>query len=320
MAEQSFKITRLKVGLTVFIGLVIFIIFIVLVGSDSYLFTTTYNLYAYVDNTSGLIKGAPVTLGGYKIGEVSDVDFVSDNMNTPIRLQLRILKKYQKSITYSSTAQIKGIGILGDKFLDISIGKPDEQSLSENSTIQFESSLDLNEITNKIEPGIDNLNRIFKNIRIITDSVAEGKGTLGALVSNNTLIAEINTTLHNLNSITNEIKYGKGSLSQLIYDKGLYTNLTGTSQNIKTLLDSLNNGKGAIGKLMTNDSLYYSVNSVFRKINGLFNQINQDSTIVNRLISDKNLYIEIEGTIKNLNTLIVDFREHPERYVKLSVF
>ena len=90
MREYKQKADNLKVGFTVFVGIVILLIFTVLIGTNDFVFSKTYNLYIKLDNTAGLVNGAPVTLGGFKIGEIEAIEFVTVNSKAEIRIKLKV--------------------------------------------------------------------------------------------------------------------------------------------------------------------------------------------------------------------------------------
>jgi phospholipid/cholesterol/gamma-HCH transport system substrate-binding protein len=320
MIEQPLKITKLKVGLTVFVGLVIFFVLITLVGTDEFYFSKTYNMYMAIDNVSGLVKGAPVTLGGFKIGSVESIDLIPTGSKQNIRLKLRLQRSYQAQITTGSYAQVTGIGILGDKFVDISIGKPDEKSLPENTFIPVSSGSSLEDISKSLTPGINDFNKVLSNLRKITDSIADGKGTIGTLINSPSTIQQFSNVVVKISSVLNAIESDKGTFGSLLKDKELYTNLSEASQNLKTLSTDLKNGKGSLGKLLANDSLYNNVNCATKQVNRILAEVDNDSTVVNGVLRDKKLYSDFNKMLKDLNVLINDLKEHPDKYVKLSIF
>ncbi|MCU7494135.1 MAG: MCE family protein [Ignavibacteria bacterium] len=320
MPEQNEKKVNLKVGLTVFSGIAVLMIFIILIGTDDYFFSKTYSLFIYTDNTIGLVKGAPVTLGGFKIGDVESMDFVPSNSRDAIKIRLRILKEYQGRITVNSVASISSIGILGDKFINITLGNPGEQALADNATIPLSEGLNLENVAGKIVPGIDKLNNILNNVSDMTDSINAGKGTIGELIKTKRTANEVSGALNNINMLISDIKSTKGSLGSLLYDKQLYTNLTSASENISRLAAGINNGKGTLGQLAASDSLYRRINTAAAKFNSIIAKADQDSSVINGLMSDKNLYKKLNNAIENLNSLTNDIRENPSRYLKVSVF
>jgi phospholipid/cholesterol/gamma-HCH transport system substrate-binding protein len=320
MTEQSQKNNNLKVGLTVFAGLVVLFIFIILIGTNDFLFSKTFNLYINLDNTAGLVNGAPVTLGGYKIGDVEAVEFVVINNKTNIRVKLRIKNEYKDQIRTDSKVRITSIGILGDKFVDITIGNPDAQSVTENSFLEVEPTLSLDSITKNIAPGLENFNKSMDNIKNVTDSISRGKGSVSELINNSFTIAGLNRIINKIDVALNAIEKKDGSIYKLLNDAELYNNLTSTSRDLKMISENIRTGKGTLGKLISDDSLYTNLNNASMQLNELLQKTQSDSTIIGGLLNDKKIYKRVNNLIDELNMLITDIKEHPEKYVKVSVF
>lgn len=312
--------TGLKVGITVLAGLIVLFIFALLVGSNEFLFSRTYTLYINLSNTAGLVDGAPVTLAGYKIGDVKAVEFVTVNNQSSIRVNLRVKMEYQKQIRSDSKVRITSIGILGDKFVDIAIGSSGAKPLPEYSFLEVEPTFSLENLTKNISPNIDKFNSIMDNLKAVTDSISKGKGTLGELINTRSAINGLNSAIGKIDLALNALKNNKGTLNRLLYDTALYNGLSSTAISLKKISEGLNRGDGSLGKLISSDSLYTSLSNSSRQLSQFFRKAQEDSTVLGGLIGDRKLYQDINVLIKELNTLIMDIREHPERYVKVSVF
>lgn len=320
MIEQTQKYNTLKVGLTVFAGLVVLFIFTILIGTNDFLFSKTFNLYINLDNTAGLVNGAPVTLGGYKIGDVETVEFVVVNNTTNIRVKLRIKNEYKDQIRSDSKVRITSIGILGDKFVDITIGNSNAEPVAENSILDVEPTLSLDNIGKSIGPGLENFNKIMENIRNVTDSISNGKGSIGELINNPSTVTGLNRIINKIDVALNAIENTDGSVYKLLNDAELYNNLSSFSNDLKMMSENLSKGKGTLGKLIANDSLYNNLNNSSAKLDLLLKQTQTDRTVIGGLLNDKKIYSKINDLIDELNLLISDIKEHPEKYVKVSVF
>lgn len=317
MAEKNIKI---KVSLTIFAGILIFLIFILMIGTDNYLFSKTYNLTLYLDDATGLVEGAPVTLGGYEVGEVESIEFIPTKGREAIKIRLRILEEYQNRITVNSQAKVSSIGILGDKFINISVGLPEEPVLNQDDTLHVVKSLSLENITNELSPGINDLNNILKNLSLISDTIAAGKGDMGKLIMEENISDQLKETIEQMNVLLTDIKEEKGTLGKLIYNDSLYSNLSNTSEELSDLLTDIRNGKGTLGKLVNEDSLYNNLNSASSSISFLLEEASKDSSVVNGLLTDKELYKQLQNSIKSINNLIEDIKANPDKYINISVF
>ena len=131
MITKDTKKYKLRVGYTVFVGLVIFFLFIIMVGTEGNYFSKTYNLNLLVKSTQGLIEGGKVSLGGLKIGQIDKIEFTTVNNKNLVKIKLALLNKYALQITVNSFAKIESSGLLGDKLINISLGNPSERPLNE---------------------------------------------------------------------------------------------------------------------------------------------------------------------------------------------
>ena len=82
----------------------------------------TYKLYASFDNIAGLTVRAKVTMAGVTIGKVTAIDLDRDTYMGRVTLQL---DKSVDNLPVDSTASILTAGLLGEKYIGISVGGED---------------------------------------------------------------------------------------------------------------------------------------------------------------------------------------------------
>jgi len=320
MSKNLLKLSNLKVGLTVFIGLGILFVFLFIVGSENNLLTSKYELKIFVPNVQGLNGGAMVSLGGIKIGSVKDREFGQKDGVNGVDVTLDILTQYSSQITKESTAQVKTVGLLGDQFVDITIGQKGEEPLKEGDYITLKPTLTFDSFADKITPVVDDFSGVMKNLKVISDSIAHGRGMVGRMINSASSGKNLEELIQNINSVTAAINQKKGSLGKLAYDSSLYNNLNELTGNINSITDSVKAGKGTLGKLLVNDSLYNNINLLTERLNKLLSKTDSDSTMIGGLFNDSKFYKQFNSVLKDLNILIKDLREHPENYVQFSVF
>ena len=108
--------------------------------------TDTYKLYADFDNIAGLTVRAKVTMAGVTIGKVTAIDLDRDNYMARVTLQL---EKAVDNLPVDSTASILTAGLLGEKYIGISVGGEDA-ILKDGGTIHdTQSSLVLEDLIGK---------------------------------------------------------------------------------------------------------------------------------------------------------------------------
>jgi phospholipid/cholesterol/gamma-HCH transport system substrate-binding protein len=106
----------------------------------------SYKLYAYFDNIAGLTVRAKVTLAGVTIGKVTAIDLDRDSFTGRVTMEV---EKRVNNLPSDSTASILTAGLLGEKYIGISVGG-EEALLKEGSTIHdTQSSLVLEDLIGK---------------------------------------------------------------------------------------------------------------------------------------------------------------------------
>lgn len=106
----------------------------------------TYKLYAYFDNTAGLTTRAKVTMAGVTIGKVTAIDLDHDSYTARVTMEI---EKRVDNLPEDSTASILTAGLLGEKYIGISVGG-EEELLGDSGTIHdTQSSLVLEDLIGK---------------------------------------------------------------------------------------------------------------------------------------------------------------------------
>jgi phospholipid/cholesterol/gamma-HCH transport system substrate-binding protein len=106
----------------------------------------TYKLYAYFDNIAGLTVRAKVTMAGVTIGKVTAIDLDRDTFTGRVTMQL---DQSVDNLPVDSTASILTAGLLGEKYIGVSVGG-ESAVLKEGQTIHdTQSSLVLEDLIGK---------------------------------------------------------------------------------------------------------------------------------------------------------------------------
>ncbi|MET1079195.1 MAG: outer membrane lipid asymmetry maintenance protein MlaD [Pseudomonas sp.] len=106
----------------------------------------TYRLYANFDNIAGLTVRAKVTMAGVTIGKVTAIDLDRDSFTGRVTMEV---EKRVDNLPLDSTASILTAGLLGEKYIGLSVGG-EEELLKDGSTIHdTQSSLVLEDLIGK---------------------------------------------------------------------------------------------------------------------------------------------------------------------------
>ena len=83
---------------------------------------STYTVYAHFDNVSGLTSRSKVTMAGVTIGQVKSITFDKNRYTGMVEMAIN---SNVDTLPYDSTASIVTAGLLGEKYIGISVGGDD---------------------------------------------------------------------------------------------------------------------------------------------------------------------------------------------------
>lgn len=109
---------------------------------------SNYLLKAEFDNVSGVKKGAAVQVAGVVVGSVEEIALGPENY---AMLTMRLEK--QVKVPLDSIASVKSQGIIGDKYIQISLGGDDEVYKEGEVVTETESAVDIESLISKFAFG-----------------------------------------------------------------------------------------------------------------------------------------------------------------------
>jgi phospholipid/cholesterol/gamma-HCH transport system substrate-binding protein len=356
-SRKEIQWSQLRVGALVLIAVTILVGLIILMsGSTGGLFARKIVLRAYFKNASGLKPGAPVTLEGVTIGNVTHVRVKPDRNPTPVEVTMQAGYEFIRLLHTDSTVVIAQAGALGDSFVDITSvnatgpqpANNDELKTKESSSIQDvigSSEATVQEVSgliHKMDVLVDTLNskqgsaglflndpalyrkisRIADDLQSITGTMSGGKGSLGKLLTDDTLYERANSTIDRLNKIATGLDEGKGSAGKFLKDDSLYNNLNSTVANANELVAQINAGKGSIGKLARDPSFAKKIDDTVTRLDSILKSIDEGKGSIGQLVQNRSLYDHADQTLDQAHQLVKSMRENPKKYlvVQLKVF
>ncbi len=279
---------HIKVGFFVFIALAVCFFFIFMIGAEKKVFEDRYILKTTFSDISGLRVGAPVQLAGVTIGYVDNIHFSKDLMEKKIEVTMRLSEKYKNRIRQDSEATINTQGLLGDKFIFISVGSADQPEIPNKGNIQAKEVIGLFALAAKGGDLLKDLQKITKTIADVLDDVEQDEGGIRQIIKS-------------VQSILKETETGHGLIHALIYDpegQQILNNLSGSMKSLRSILsDSANdpNRKKRYG------SIVHNLNEASKNINDITLKINRGEGSVGGLINDPTIYNEIRELFGKAN-------------------
>lgn len=295
----------LETRLGLFVALVMLATFFVLAIIGGFeKFQRGLHVHALFNTVQELKIGDRVKMAGVEIGKVEDIQITNSSVKVTMKLRAR------NSVKTDSLAMIKFAGLMGQSFVSLDFGTPAGPLASEGTVLKSAEQPDISAILVKLDnvaSGVENLTKSFTgdkidnllgpftdflkqntgpltttiaNIRSVSSQIAEGKGTVGRLIFEDSLYTSSLTTISNLQSTGDELKVtiaearkiidgvnaGQGSLGKMVKDEKLYMETTASMTNLKEILEKINHGQGTVGKLVNDQEFYKNAKLTLQKL------------------------------------------------------
>ena len=345
---------ELRVGLVAILGFVILAAALVLVSGGRGLFTPKYTVKTHLQNASGLRKGSLIWLAGVEVGSVDEVRVSrSDDPSRAVEVVMKIDLAYQQSIRQDSEATLGSIGLLGDKYIEISRGSQSEPVVSDGGVIDGSSPPDIKRIiqgTNDLmanvgdlvekvtgiagkinvqegtlgklinDPTIfNNLTGTSEDLQGLVSQIKTGEGTIGRLLSDPQLYEEVQTMLRQGRNVVTKVESGDGTLGKVVNDPAIHDRAERILARFETVVKRVEDGEGLLGRLSKDETLYREFNQSLRKFTDVAEKMSRGEGTVSKLLKDPSLYSNLDLASAELVKFMHDLRQNPRKYLRIKL-
>lgn len=235
--------TRLRTALVggfVIVGLTLFAGGLFVIGDRRLLFAEQFELNATFGKVTGLQVGTRVRLAGLDAGEVLEI-VVPATPAERFRVRMRMREDLRQLVRADSVPAIQTDGIVGNAFIQVSVGSPTAPVVLPGATLQGRDPI---EFADLIEEG-------RTTFRTVAAEFSDISGDVGAAVR--ALTGTADTTTRVIDEVGKNVETMTAHSAQVIADA--QSALTEAQQ----LVGDIRAGKGTIGRLVADDALYEQV-------------------------------------------------------------
>src|SRR5688572_5491630 len=299
-----------RLGIFFALALVVAVLLLEMVGAMDW-FKSGYQINASFKTAQELKKGDFVKMAGVEIGRVESVELENGRAKVTMKIQSK------NQIKTDAKAAIKFTGLMGQNFVSIEGGSSAAPAIQSGSLDTIEQP-DLSALMAKLEGvagGIENLTKSFStdnmstllgpltdfvkqnsapltavigNMRVVSENIANGRGTVGRLVMDDSLYVASYATVTNLQSATGDIKNLTGQADAMI-------------SQVRGLIDGINSGKGTLGKLTKDEALYVDTTKAMTNLREILQKMNQGQGTVGKLINDDSFLKNAKLSLQKLD-------------------
>ena len=277
------KYRNFFVGLFIIVPLVVLPVFLIYtLIKTSYLEKTCY-LYVKYDNAAGLGKSAAVTILGIKVGYVESV--VLNNAGH-IDVAMKIKKDCMRLVKKDSRARLQQKNVaIGDWEVELTGGAPGSAGAKNGDTLRGEVQAPIAQTLEQVNKTIDTFQKILQNI-------LEGKGTIGRIMKEDTLVTIAQQIARNANSLISHANITLRQVDTILYKVG------DIGEKGKQIADSVKELSGKIITLVIDvNGLVNGLSSATKDVPALMGKVQSDISEVELLLKALQNNWLIKGSI-----------------------
>lgn len=297
---------NLRLGAFVMAGLLFLILILYMIGRNSNVFISNFQLRTQFRDAKGLQPGNNVRFAGTQIGTVKKVQILND---TTIEILFYIEEKNKVFIRKNSLTSIGSEGLVGNKVLNISPSEVPGLMAEENDILPVRETHDIDEmletlyVTNNnvaiISEELKNTVHRFNNSTELWELLGSSdlsENLRASLLNIRRASAEAMVMVADVHTIISDVKKGEGSVGTLLKDTTFASNLNDAVTKIKLVGDNAN---------LLADELN-------RTAHDLQQSVDSGKGTVNALLKDTVLAVKLNNSLSNIEKGTAHFNENME--------
>lgn len=264
-------------------------------------FQATNYYYASYTNVNGLAVSAPVTVNGFKVGQVREIKYQYDN---PDHVKVEIALDNELKLPVGSKA-VLSTDMLGTStiVLQLAAGNKMYSPGQELEGVQARGLMD--GITDGVLPAVEGVMPKVDTLLTTTNGLLADPALTASIKRLDAITANLEATTINLNRVS-------AQLPAIATDaKTITGSFVSTSQNLNTFSGQL--------QQMPIDSLVCQLEATTRNLRILTEQLNSDRSSLGLMMHDPALYNNLNNTVRSLDSLFVDIKARPKRYINIKL-
>ncbi|NAS14451.1 MlaD family protein [Poritiphilus flavus] len=294
---------KLRLGVLVILGTITFIVAVYLIGNRQNMFGNTLTVTTVFKNVNGLQKGNNVRYAGIDVGTVKAIEMVND---TTINVHMLIDEKMKAHIKTNAVATIGSDGLVGSMIVNVVPGVGEAPFVSAGDKIASYSRIGAEDMLSTLNVTNQNAALLTSDLLRVTESLNNGEGTLGKLLNDKEMAANLEQTIYNLKSASSKANNTLAELQTVIEQMGKGENVAGV-----LFADSLSTVK--MKDVITNlEVSSRSMSSLVQRLDSAVVHLVAEDGVVNYLSRDTVLVGNLKRTMKNIEEGTASFNENME--------
>ncbi len=302
---------EVKVGLLVIVALAVLATGIFLLGEKEFLFARTSRYFVQFQSVGGLNTGNPVQLNGVEVGRVEEIVLPEQVENQLLVVWIAIDRRYADRVRADSQARIKTLGLLGDKYVAITSGSPDQPVIPTGAEIPAAPLTDVDQLIASGEDVVESVVAISHSMATILGRMERGEGLIGALIADTAegkqVRASLVAAIESFERAAAKLDSGEGALPRLLNDPALANRLEHSLDRLDGILTQVETGEGLLPGLLNDaetrakfDATFDNLNRAVADLSGVTRDFREGDGLLPRLLNDEAYGREVSEELKSL--------------------
>jgi phospholipid/cholesterol/gamma-HCH transport system substrate-binding protein len=228
-----------------------------------------------------------------------------------IRVEISLDRRYAGRVREDSVASIKTLGLLGDKYVELTSGSPQTAPIPDGGQIATSPGTTIDELLSSGENLMDNVIAISFSLRNVLGRMERGEGILGRLTVDTpeaqSLIDSVHEIVTTVEDIADKIDSGDGALPRLLNDRQLADRVVASVDRIEGVLASVEEGDGALPKLLHDaetaqriDTTLANLEEASADLAAFLGEVESSQGLLQRLLTDEEYGRQVADQVQEL--------------------
>ena len=260
--------------------------------------------YGYFPSSGGIMPASSVAVNGVGVGKVLTIEYVPN-------------ESIERKVKVTFNIQNKDIKI--PKGSEIQIGSLDlfnfQGTVALDMTQQVQAMAD--PVSKKLQHLLGNVDRMVNSINVLFDTTRGTNDIRSSLNEAKMAIKRFGNLSLEMNDLVKEEKIKLSDILQNVAN--ITRNLDKSNKEISAILGNAHSFTDDLVKSNFKEVIAGAYKTI-STINKALEETEQNRGNLSKFLKDESLYNELVNTNKKVQIILDDLHEHPEKYIKLSVF
>ena len=247
---------------------------------------------------------------------LEDIEQTQRNLQNII-VYMELKEEYRDWIKSDSDISVGSVGLLGDRYLGISLGRSNESPPLDDRdgflVITGTQQSGFQELITGADDVLANFGILSRKMQDIMDRFEQGEGSIGKFFNDpsfynnlNEAVSGAKISVDQATSMMKDITLGPGTVPRLVQEREVYDKLNSAIGRLEAVMTHVDQGTGTLGKFINDPSLYQNSNQAMENINGITQRMNSGEGTLGRLSTDDRLYENLRRSVDQLALFIAN--------------